>query len=173
MKQFKAPITSIIEAMPGIYLVRLEAPDIAGAARPGQFLMVRCYEDTILPAPLASTGSMAASWRFFSRPSARARTGCHSGKGEIPWISSGLWAMALPSIRTPEICCWLPAGWASLHCASWRMPLRGREKGDSHHGLPLPRLPPADITFPEFVQSGIDALQCPHRQCHRRRLGGV
>jgi dihydroorotate dehydrogenase electron transfer subunit len=53
MKQVKAPITSIIEAMPGIYLVWLDAPDIASAARPGQFVMVRCDKDTILPRPLS------------------------------------------------------------------------------------------------------------------------
>jgi dihydroorotate dehydrogenase electron transfer subunit len=53
MKQVKAQITSIVEAMPGTYLVWLEAPDIASAARPGQFVMVRCYEDTILPRPLS------------------------------------------------------------------------------------------------------------------------
>jgi dihydroorotate dehydrogenase electron transfer subunit len=53
MKQIKSPITSIIEAMPGIYLVWLEAPDIASPARPGQFVMVRCGEDTTLPRPLS------------------------------------------------------------------------------------------------------------------------
>jgi dihydroorotate dehydrogenase electron transfer subunit len=53
MKQVRTPITSIIEAMPGIYLVWLEAPDIAGTAQPGQFAMVRCFEDTILPRPLS------------------------------------------------------------------------------------------------------------------------
>lgn len=53
MKQTKAPIISTIEAMPGIYLVWLEAPDIAEAAKPGQFVMVRCGEETILPRPLS------------------------------------------------------------------------------------------------------------------------
>jgi dihydroorotate dehydrogenase electron transfer subunit len=53
MKQVRTPITSIIEAMPGIYLVWLDAPDIASAARPGQFVMVRCDKDTILPRPLS------------------------------------------------------------------------------------------------------------------------
>lgn len=53
MKQVKAPITSIVEAMPDIYLVWLEAPEIAGNARPGQFVMVRCDKDTILPRPLS------------------------------------------------------------------------------------------------------------------------
>jgi len=53
MKQTKAPVISTIEAMPGIYMLRLEAPDIAEAAKPGQFVMVRCGEDTILPRPLS------------------------------------------------------------------------------------------------------------------------
>jgi dihydroorotate dehydrogenase electron transfer subunit len=53
MKQVKAAIISTLEVMPGVYLVWLEAPDIASIARPGQFVMVRCGEDTILPRPLS------------------------------------------------------------------------------------------------------------------------
>jgi dihydroorotate dehydrogenase electron transfer subunit len=53
MKQVKATVSSIVEAMPGTYLVRLEAPPIAGEARPGQFVMVRCGEDMVLPRPLS------------------------------------------------------------------------------------------------------------------------
>jgi dihydroorotate dehydrogenase electron transfer subunit len=53
MKQTKAPIISTIEAMPGIYLVWLEAPEVAAEAKPGQFIMVRCDKDTILPRPLS------------------------------------------------------------------------------------------------------------------------
>ena len=42
MKQSLAPIISNQEVMPGVYLVWLESPEIAAAARPGQFVMVRC-----------------------------------------------------------------------------------------------------------------------------------
>jgi dihydroorotate dehydrogenase electron transfer subunit len=52
MKQVKAPIISIVEAMPETYLVWLEAPEVAAEARPGQFIMVRCG-DAFLPRPLS------------------------------------------------------------------------------------------------------------------------
>ena len=42
MKQSLAPITFHTEVMPGVYLLWLESPEIAAAARPGQFIMVRC-----------------------------------------------------------------------------------------------------------------------------------
>jgi len=47
-----SPIISNTEVMPGTHLVWLEAPEIAAAARPGQFVMVRC-EDTLLRRPLS------------------------------------------------------------------------------------------------------------------------
>jgi dihydroorotate dehydrogenase electron transfer subunit len=53
MKQLKAPVTLNIESMPGVYLMRLEAPEIANAAKPGQFVMVSCGKETILPRPLS------------------------------------------------------------------------------------------------------------------------
>ena len=53
MKQLIATVISNIEAMPGVYLMRLEAPEIAGAAEPGQFVMVSCGKETILPRPLS------------------------------------------------------------------------------------------------------------------------
>ncbi|MFC2057145.1 dihydroorotate dehydrogenase electron transfer subunit [Chloroflexota bacterium] len=39
--------------MPGAYLIWLEAPAIASEAKPGQFVMVPCGEDTLLPRPLS------------------------------------------------------------------------------------------------------------------------
>ena len=42
MKQSFAPITSHTEVMAGVYLLWLESPAIAAAAKPGQFIMVRC-----------------------------------------------------------------------------------------------------------------------------------
>jgi len=53
MKQIKAKIISTIEVMPGTHLVRLEAPEIAAAALPGQFVMAGCGGDTTLPRPLS------------------------------------------------------------------------------------------------------------------------
>lgn len=45
MRQILVPITSNEEIMPGIHLLWVEAPQIAGAAQPGQFVMVRTSED--------------------------------------------------------------------------------------------------------------------------------
>lgn len=53
MHQLKAPIVNAIEAVNGIYYFRLEAPQIAKEARPGQFVMVKCGQDTILPRPFS------------------------------------------------------------------------------------------------------------------------
>ncbi len=53
MKQVVATIISNNEVMPGAYLIWLEAPAIASEAKPGQFVMVRCGEDTLLPRPLS------------------------------------------------------------------------------------------------------------------------
>jgi dihydroorotate dehydrogenase electron transfer subunit len=53
MKQVRARIASSIEVMPETRLMWLEAPEIAAAARPGQFVMVRCAADTVLPRPFS------------------------------------------------------------------------------------------------------------------------
>jgi dihydroorotate dehydrogenase electron transfer subunit len=53
MKQIKAPVVSAIEAMPQTYLLWLEGPDIAAEARPGQFVMAACGDDTFLPRPFS------------------------------------------------------------------------------------------------------------------------
>ncbi|MFC1991186.1 dihydroorotate dehydrogenase electron transfer subunit [Chloroflexota bacterium] len=53
MKQVIAKVISSHEVMPGAYLIWLEAPSIASEARPGQFVMVNCGEDTLLPRPLS------------------------------------------------------------------------------------------------------------------------
>src|SRR4030042_690101 len=53
MKQLKASIVRAIEVMAGTYLFRLEAPEVAAGAKPGQFVMVRCDKDTILPRPFS------------------------------------------------------------------------------------------------------------------------
>jgi dihydroorotate dehydrogenase electron transfer subunit len=53
MNQLKAPVISSIEALPDIYLMWLEAPEIATIAKPGQFVMVDCGGDTLLPRPFS------------------------------------------------------------------------------------------------------------------------
>lgn len=53
MKQLKAPIVSVIETVKDTYQLTLEAPEIAREAKPGQFVMVSCGQDTILPRPFS------------------------------------------------------------------------------------------------------------------------
>ena len=47
MKQALCPVTSNVEAMPGIHLMLIEAPNIACAVLPGQFITVRCGNFTL------------------------------------------------------------------------------------------------------------------------------
>lgn len=53
MKQVLAPIVSSQRIMSNCYLLWLESPEIAAEARAGQFVMVRCGEDTLLRRPLS------------------------------------------------------------------------------------------------------------------------
>ena len=53
MKQVPATVISNNEAMPGVYLTWLESPRIASMAKPGQFVMVCCGEDTLLRRPFS------------------------------------------------------------------------------------------------------------------------
>ena len=53
MNQVSAPVAAIEEITPGRILLWLEASQIACQAKPGQFLMVRCGEDTILRRPIS------------------------------------------------------------------------------------------------------------------------
>lgn len=55
MKQVLATILSNTEILPGVHLIRSEAPDIAAEAQPGQFLMVRCGQgyEFLLRRPLS------------------------------------------------------------------------------------------------------------------------
>ncbi|MFC2060752.1 dihydroorotate dehydrogenase electron transfer subunit [Chloroflexota bacterium] len=53
MKQVVATVSSNSEVMPRTYLIVLESPEIAAIARPGQFIMVRCGDDTVLRRPLS------------------------------------------------------------------------------------------------------------------------
>ncbi len=48
-----SPVLSNIEVMPETHLIWLESPEIATTARPGQFLMVRCGEETLLRRPFS------------------------------------------------------------------------------------------------------------------------
>ncbi len=53
MNQVLASIISNREVMPGVYLTWLESPQIASKAKPGQFVMVCCGEDTLLRRPVS------------------------------------------------------------------------------------------------------------------------
>ena len=46
-KQTLCSVTSNMEVMPGVHLVWIEAPTIAGSAFPGQFITVRCGDFTL------------------------------------------------------------------------------------------------------------------------------
>jgi len=73
MRQSLCAITSNVEVMPGVYLMWLDAPDIASSAQPGQFITV-CCEGLILRRPF-SVHQVSS----LSSPS----TGEDSGEGEI------------------------------------------------------------------------------------------
>jgi len=53
MHQLKSKILSAVETIKDTYLFRLEAPEIAQEAKPGQFVMVRVGKETILPRPFS------------------------------------------------------------------------------------------------------------------------
>ena len=69
MKQALCTITSNVELLPGVYLMWVEAPDIAATAQPGQFITVRCGDFTLR--------------RPFSIHQSSPLTGEDSGEGEI------------------------------------------------------------------------------------------
>ncbi|MGQ9546946.1 MAG: dihydroorotate dehydrogenase electron transfer subunit [Dehalococcoidia bacterium] len=47
MKQTLGSVASNVEVVPGVHLMWIEAPDIAAAARPGQFVTLRCGDSTL------------------------------------------------------------------------------------------------------------------------------
>jgi dihydroorotate dehydrogenase electron transfer subunit len=53
MKQVLAPVREKTELLPGTYHIVAHAPDIAPVARPGQFVMINCGDDTILRRPIS------------------------------------------------------------------------------------------------------------------------
>ena len=53
MKQVTAPVISNSGVMPDTHLIWLESPQIAATAQPGQFVMVHCGGESILPRPLS------------------------------------------------------------------------------------------------------------------------
>ena len=73
MRQSLCAITSNVEVMPGVYLMWLDAPDIASSAQPGQFIAV-CCEGLVLRRPF-SVHQVSS----LSSPS----TGEDLGEGEI------------------------------------------------------------------------------------------
>jgi dihydroorotate dehydrogenase electron transfer subunit len=53
LKQITASVISNREVMPGVHLIWLESPQIAFTTQPGQFVMARCGEETLLRRPLS------------------------------------------------------------------------------------------------------------------------
>jgi len=53
MRQMTLPVSSVEELIPGIFLMRLTAPELADGVKAGQFFMVGCGEDTVLRRPLS------------------------------------------------------------------------------------------------------------------------
>jgi dihydroorotate dehydrogenase electron transfer subunit len=53
LRQDSARVFENKEVVPGVYHILLHVPEIAGEAKPGQFVMVRCGEDTLLRRPLS------------------------------------------------------------------------------------------------------------------------
>jgi len=95
MKQALCPISSNAEVMPGIHLMWIEAPDIAPAAQPGQFITVRCEDFTLRrPFSVHQVGSNnviasdlpAKAWRAGAKQSQVAILFKVTGKGTL-WLS--------------------------------------------------------------------------------------
>jgi dihydroorotate dehydrogenase electron transfer subunit len=79
MKQTLAEISSNVEVMPGVYLMWIEAPHIAAAAQPGQFITVRCGDFTLRrPFSIHQISPLTCSPYDSSR-----RAGEDPGEGEI------------------------------------------------------------------------------------------
>jgi len=53
LRQTTAIVISNKEVIPAVYLIWLDSPQIAPQTQPGQFVMVRCGEDTVLRRPLS------------------------------------------------------------------------------------------------------------------------
>ena len=95
MKQAMCSISSNVEVMPGIHLMWIEAPDIAPAAQPGQFITVRCGDFTLRrPFSIHQVGSNnviasdlpAKAWQAGAKQSQVAILFKVTGKGTF-WLS--------------------------------------------------------------------------------------
>jgi dihydroorotate dehydrogenase electron transfer subunit len=53
MKQVTAHVQEKIEVNPGIFYISIDVPEIATVARPGQFVMIDCGDNTILRRPIS------------------------------------------------------------------------------------------------------------------------
>jgi dihydroorotate dehydrogenase electron transfer subunit len=95
MKQVLATVSSNEEVTPGIHLMWIEAPDIAAAAQPGQFITVRCGDFTLRrPFSIHQVGSSnviasdlpAKAWQAGVKQSQFAILFRVAGKGTL-WLS--------------------------------------------------------------------------------------
>jgi dihydroorotate dehydrogenase electron transfer subunit len=56
-----ATLLSNEAVMPGVFQLRLQCPEIASAAKPGQFVMLKCGDETLLRRPISISDASAAS----------------------------------------------------------------------------------------------------------------
>ena len=56
-----ATLLSNETVMPGVYQLRLQCPEIASAARPGQFVMLKCADELLLRRPISISDATAPS----------------------------------------------------------------------------------------------------------------
>lgn len=53
VSQTSSRVISACQVVPGSFLIWMEAPEIAATAKPGQFVMVKCGDDTLLRRPFS------------------------------------------------------------------------------------------------------------------------
>ncbi len=158
--QLKAPIISSVEAMPETRLVWLEAPEVAAAARPGQFVMVRCGQGTILPRPFSvhrvDGGQMALLFSVVGRGT---RWLAQKAKGDALDLFGPLGNGFNIDPAAKNLL--LVAGGIGIAPLVFLADVAARagKKGDHHRRGPLVRLPAA----------GIDAAEAFRRRRHGRQ----
>ena len=89
MRQSLCAITSNVEVMPGVYLMWLDAPDIASSAQPGQFITV-CCEGLVLRRPFSvHQVSSLSSPPTGDEASPEPFACCHSERSEESYRAQG------------------------------------------------------------------------------------
>jgi dihydroorotate dehydrogenase electron transfer subunit len=84
LKQVSATIISNTELMPGYHLICANAPDIAAASKPGQFVTIRCGEELALRRPfsihqITNSGQLCFFFKIIGKGTAWLST-CQKGE---------------------------------------------------------------------------------------------